>query len=369
MIKVSLIGAYGYKNYGDDLLAWIFSDYLNEWFPDLDLTVSSPQEGMEYTMDITGADRALPLTSPKYWLQRESKKNPKSDIVIFGGGGILYDYPNLRRFNKIDPRRASSLFYLISLHVAKRNGGVFSHGIGIGPLQSKYSQLLTSLFINKHNFLTVRDNTSKEYIVKFGAQADVVPDPSFILANSAKKNISKKKKIGIVLREWDESGIFQDEETLEQLFLEIENKTGFTAVPITLKANEYRSVGNREALEWNPDKMGPIEFAEKLAEFSLLITMRLHAMNVGACYGVPSIAIGIDPKITKSAYQLGMGDYICSPNSSISEIVEKTIKLNNDNKIRNSLQNITIEYSREVAESFKVLKKEIDKISSTHTIS
>jgi polysaccharide pyruvyl transferase WcaK-like protein len=362
MTKVSLVGAYGYWNYGDDLLAWIFANKIKEWIPNVSLVVSSPYSGEDYIREMTGAEYAVPLTSIKYWLKDGKKDYKKSDLTIFGGGGILYDYPKESKLGKFDPRRSSSLFYLTSLLSTSEKGSIVAHGIGIGPLQSKYAEMLTGIFIRKNKSLTVRDDKSAILAQKFGSQVNIVPDPSFILANSTLMPRRETNKIGVVFRRWDYHPIFNNEEKIDLLFKKIKEKTGCEVVPISLRTNEFSEIAGKKVLEWDPRIMGPVEFAETLAGFSVLLTMRLHAMNVAACYGVPSVSIGIDPKIIHSARSLGLGDYVCSPDSSIDEIVNKIVLLRGEDKINYRLIETTLGYSKEVEKSFNRLKDEVGKV-------
>lgn len=359
MVKVSLVGAYGFWNYGDDLLAWIFSEKIREWLPNAQILVSAPDNGSNYIKKITKAKWVSPITSPKYWLKQGENKTRDSDYVVFGGGGILYDYPHLTKYKSIDPRRSSALFYLTSLRSYSKKGLVIAHGIGIGPLKSKYSFLLTNHFLSKIDLLTVRDNESYFYTKNHELEVKVIPDSSYILAKNVNKELEVLPKIGVVVRKWKGSSIFNNESELKSFFNKLEKETGYEIVPISLRTGEFEYVGGRKIYEWNPETTSPNEFANQLGGFSVLISMRLHAMNVAACYGVPSIPIGIDPKIINSAKSLGLENYLCSIDVKENELTEKVINLLRNKEIRKELKKITRQYSNEVEDSFNRVKFEV----------
>lgn len=134
------------------------------------------------------------------------RKIVESDILICGGGGIIQDQTSFYNLP----------FFLFRVLFAKmlRKKIVF-YGIGVGPLYSKFSKILTKFVLNQSEVITVRDKESKKTLIDCGVKSNLVKvtaDPAVSLGKISKKDaqsllrkqgINLNKKIMVIcLRQW-----------------------------------------------------------------------------------------------------------------------------------------------------------------------
>lgn len=370
--RVLVVGAYGYFNYGDDLLSWLFARLIREWWPNLPLVVSAPKSGDVYVRRLTQASLTAHLTSPLWWVKEgRNLRLGENNLVLYGGGGILYDYPDAVPLRAVDPRRASALFYLFAAHASgvrflrgRTTSLAFAHAVGVGPLSSSYARLVSGVFLKALNGLSVRDADSRRLVQELTHRVvQIVPDPSFLLALDLQpERVSTlTDKVGVVLRRWKNHPNLNSEYVFCRILDSIEKLVGVEAVPVSLRTGEFSRIGGREVIEWDPMRQEPDEFAMLLGGFRALVTMRLHALNVGACLGVPSVSVCIDPKLRLSARDLGLEMFSCSPGQDLEkEIVTKLKLLLAEQGLHQRLRERTQLLGLEAARTLEELKKEVE---------
>lgn len=128
------------------------------------------------------------------------------DVFICGGGGIIQDQTSVYNLP----------FYLLHVKLAQMLGKkTMFYAVGVGPLQSKISRLLTKKIMNKADVITVRDRKSKKILDECGVKREkitVTADPAVSLGTIPREDtkkilrnegISLNKRIMIVcLRHW-----------------------------------------------------------------------------------------------------------------------------------------------------------------------
>ncbi len=134
------------------------------------------------------------------------KKIIESDILLCGGGGIIQDQTSFYNLP----------FFLSRVLFAKiLKKKIVFYGIGVGPLYSRFSKILTKFVLNRSEVITVRDKKSKETLIDCGIKSSLVKvtaDPAVSLGKISKKEaqillreqgINVNKKIMIIcLRQW-----------------------------------------------------------------------------------------------------------------------------------------------------------------------
>lgn len=349
MRKIVLVGAYGYWNFGDDLLMKLFYDLFKEWLPESEVTICSPPQGKEYIRSMTKCENILHLTSPKFWIKNLNKIRT-ADMVIFGGGGILYEYPFRNKYFKKDPRNISAFSYYPAQLIAPK---ILGFGIGIGPLKSDFSKKITKKFLRNFHYINVRDGESFSFIEKESIpMKSLCPDPSFLKASYNSEHTSENF-IGIVVRDW-----FHIEDyvkKIKNLKNYLEKIYGEEVKIISLNKKDMINKEFDKITVWDPTKMTVDEFSEFLGSFKALITMRLHTINVAACYGVPSVTIAIDPKLSLSAQQLNLEKYICE-SLDIEEVINKVENVLEDKNLPILLKERALENRKSVEKNIRMLK-------------
>lgn len=147
------------------------------------------------------------LSSVK-WISEMIKSIKNCDILLTGGGTILYDESN----------RFFVPFWFVKIFIAQlfHKPTVF-YGIGVGPLNRKSSRLLMNSLGKKMDFISLRGVESAKWMKKFKVPSEKVfltADPAVTIypaEDNAIDNYLKKEKINldpkrklvvIVIREW-----------------------------------------------------------------------------------------------------------------------------------------------------------------------
>ncbi len=112
-----------------------------------------------------------------------------SDLILWGGGEILKDYTN-----KLSLWYWGTKIFIISLF----NKNIFGFFQGIGPTQSSLSKNIIVFTVNRCKSFVVRDNESKDKLIKWGVSESRViaaADPALIpKAKPVTKTFKEKLK-------------------------------------------------------------------------------------------------------------------------------------------------------------------------------
>lgn len=251
--KILLAGYYGFGNLGDEIL---LETYLARLKPKFEVSVLLPEKPVD-RWSLWAVARAL----------------SKTDVLLFGGGGILQDKTGFL-----------GLAYYLSLILLARTLGkrVVLLGQGIGPL-SPFNLALARAVLKLAEKITVRDAASLKLLE--GLNVSLTADSALLwdgFRNAAGRlPLDPPKKIIFIPREGDAA---------------LERALGQAA--ITAK----KMGAKLEMLSWRT----PQEAAAHLAGADLVISMRLHGLILAAALGIPAQAAHDDPKI--QAWEAGSKD-------------------------------------------------------------
>lgn len=288
MKKIVISGYYGFENLGDEaVLAGIIS-LLKKKNRNLEITVlsSSPEKTAErYNV------KAVSRTS----LIQISYALAEADLFISGGGSLLQDVTG----------SLSIPYYLGVFWLAKLQGvkSVF-YAQGVGPLEKKWSQMLTAFTLNRFDFLGVRDTASKELLKEIGVkkQINVTVDPVFALYNKVdvvRQKIKGEIVIGVSVRPW--SVDYLEELAAGMNRYAEDYHCHYLLMPMHSGSDEKTSQKLKELLTAKADIVElPKEPKLALKEFSnidLFIGVRLHSLIFALLNHIPSLALSYDPKI------------------------------------------------------------------------
>jgi len=288
MKKIVISGYYGFENLGDEaVLAGIIS-LLKKKNRNLKITVlsSSPEKTAErYNV------KAVSRTS----LIQISSALAEADLFISGGGSLLQDVTG----------SLSIPYYLGIFWLAKLQGvkSVF-YAQGVGPLEKKWSRMLTAFTLNRFDFLGVRDTASKELLKEIGVkkQINVTVDPVFALYNKVdvvRQKIKGEIMIGVSVRPW--SVDYLEELAAGMNRYAEDYHCHYLLMPMHSGSDEKTSQKLKELLTAKADIVElPKEPKLALKEFSnidLFIGVRLHSLIFALLNHIPSLALSYDPKI------------------------------------------------------------------------
>lgn len=288
--KVLISGYYGFDNFGDEVILSILLDKLK----DCNVTVmtANPRK----TFDTYGVH-----TIQTFSYEHVMRELARCDVLISGGGSLLQNATS----------NASLLFYTMIIRFAlmmQKEVVIFAQGIG--PIKGFWANFITKGVLKKCKYISVRDEKSKQLLDKWKIKSNLVCDPVFSLEAD---NPERTSRIGIQLRKYDTltDELFDNiikqirkrffNREIELLCLQDEVDAGISQVFINkLKAVEpnikVRLLGG----------LNNKQIIQRISQYDMLIAMRYHACLIGAKYGVKTLALAYDPKVSILAEELGL---------------------------------------------------------------
>ena len=283
--KAILSGYYGFDNFGDEAILGVLSENLKKNGIDVCVISKNPQKTAKkletdtvYTFDICGI----------------IKKIRTSDVLISGGGSLLQDTTSLK----------SLFYYLFIIFCAqffRKKVIIFAQGIG--PIKNIAGRIITKLLLKNCCYVTVRDEKSLFLLRGWGITTKLVNDPVW---NIEVKEPVKMNRVGVQLRGWKNlSGKF-----LFALAHNIAKEFSDREIYIysfqdALDLDVCRQFeGNLKIV--NPSVKTKIIDASdtnltisSVSNLEYMIAMRYHACLVALKYGIKTMALCYDEKVSK----------------------------------------------------------------------
>ncbi|CEN76776.1 polysaccharide pyruvyl transferase CsaB [[Clostridium] sordellii] len=355
-MRVVISGYYGFKNIGDEAILKAIITSLKEEAEDIEITVLSnnPKE-TKILYNVNSINR---------WDFKQIYKILKSsDGLISGGGSLIQDVTSSR----------SILYYTFIIALAKfAKKPVFVYAQGIGPINKIINRKITKYFLNKVEYISLRDKESSDLIKSIGVNKsfDIVPDPVMGLdfKFTEQYNINKDY-ILISVRDWKTNTDY-----LKQIasacnyFLD----SGMEIKLISMHGKEDEKTskkladminGNVEILTHDIDINEQMKYIKNA---KIMIGMRLHALIFAGNLGIPMIGISYDPKIDsylKTIKQPCIGNV--SDGISSSELIHvSNYILSNYDNAKYKLEENTIKLKKEAKLTANKAIKLFDKFNS-----
>jgi len=169
-VRVGITGSYGGLNLGDEAILQSIIAELRREIPEVEIAVFS--RDAEDTKKRHNVERAVAVR--KVSRAEVAPEIQRLDLLIFGGGGILYD--------------AEAKLYLREVLVAKELGvPVMVYAVGAGPLKDPAVQALVREALEGVQAITVRERSAQQVLEEAGVHRDVVvtADPALLLKPAA----------------------------------------------------------------------------------------------------------------------------------------------------------------------------------------
>lgn len=286
-MRVVISGYYGFDNLGDEAILESIIMALKEADKNIEVIVLSSNP--------TKTEENHHVPSINRWNMNKIYKAIKdSDGVISGGGSLLQDITSSRNI----------LYYTGIMGVANiLNKPVFIYAQGVGPIHKSLNRKIVKYFLNKVQYISLRDEESFNLVKDIGVTtiSKIVPDPVMGLDF---KNISIKNKdnnyIVVSVRQWNTKHDYLRE--IAKACDDIsKNGIGIKLLPMHGKLDEETSIqlasmmnSKVEILSHNIDIENKLKYIKGA---KLVIAMRLHALIFAGNVGTPMIGISYDPKI------------------------------------------------------------------------
>ncbi|SMB88457.1 polysaccharide pyruvyl transferase CsaB [Desulfonispora thiosulfatigenes DSM 11270] len=198
---------------------------------------------------------------------------------------------------------------------------------GIGPVTDKRNRLLTGIILNKVAAITVRDTESKKDLEDMKIKQEIILAADPVLGNEAEEideNIGQellelanvdinKKLLAVSLREWP-----VERENYEAIARTCDHfaAEGWEIIFLPMHFPDDISAGREVLKEMKEEAVllkqnySPYETLCILKKCDLIVSMRLHALIMGAVVQKPIVAISYDPKIDSFMQSLGFYDIL-----------------------------------------------------------
>jgi Uncharacterized conserved protein len=215
-VKITVIGAYGCGNVGDDaILAGILEKLKKVKVSLYNVAVfSGNKKYIEEKFGVRGVQQCLNQgfslkVLGKFDFLKMIKTIWKSDMVIIGGGSLLHD---LRPYNL-------PYFFFWQLFSSLLGKKVIFYGVGVGPIKTRFGKLLSKIFLPRADYISVRDTNGQKILRELGIDISFLSrDPAF---NIEVENLSKPKycltndAFGITICGWFKSSNFWERKSMD----------------------------------------------------------------------------------------------------------------------------------------------------------
>lgn len=300
MGRIVLSGYYGFDNIGDEAVMYSIIKTLKEEIGEqTKITVLSNEP--EKTAS------AYHVEAVNRWKYKQIiAALKKADVLISGGGSLLQDITGWK----------SVVYYLSIVVIAKllRKKVVF-YAQGIGPVNMKFNRILIGWIASTVDYISVRDEQSKEELIKMGVkkEIEVVPDPVLTLKATPKESPKNdKKRLGVYLRNWKvENAFFEKVKDILNWFSDKGWEIVFIPMhyPEDVQVSKKMSDSLPGSIIYSGNRL-PQNILDFTGTMDYVIGMRLHSLIMAAAAGVPYMGLSYDPKVKSFVETMGVGKVI-----------------------------------------------------------
>lgn len=373
-MKIVLSGFYGLGNTGDEAILKAIIDNLRLELDNPDITVFS------LSPDSTSKEHNVKSVY-RGW-RHENKEKVKAlksaDLLISGGGGLLQDtYPTKFLFGPLP-------YYLLIVFLAKLCGTkVMFFSQGIGPVTSTWGKILMKVFANLADFVTVRDQYSKDYLHSLGVKRpETVVTADIVFAFQGTKDTSaydslalegNERLVAVAPRPWFE----QEDEYIEKLALTLDQlieQREVTPVFVPMEPPYDTNVSKRimdkmqhaDKTKLLGDHFTPNQFYQFIGQTDLTIALRLHALIFSALSNVPHIGLSYDRKVESFLKRSGMWEHSFTLEAfSKEDLLQSAIyTLDNATDTKNKMEQNVATLRQEAKRNVELLKEKFGGLSS-----
>ncbi|MFJ8649783.1 polysaccharide pyruvyl transferase family protein [Streptomyces sp. NPDC093546] len=308
-VTVGVLGSYGGRNVGDEAILTAMLDRIRAGRPDAHLVVFSrnPDQSRLLHPDVEvvgweGVNR-----------ERISEHLRRLDVLVLGGGGILYN---------TEARR-----YLRLAATAQEYGvPVFTYAVGAGPLSDEADCAWVRTALSGAAEVTVRDEESKLVLEEAGLNrpVTVTADPALLLEPGdggdellrAEAVPSGVRLVGMSVREPGRAAEHLDEDGYHQLLASVGDflvhRLDAHVVFVPMERDDIRHAHAVVAHMIEAQRCRvlhgsyrPQQVLDIVKQLDLAIGMRLHFLIFAALAGVPLLPLPYAGKVFDFAQEIG----------------------------------------------------------------
>jgi polysaccharide pyruvyl transferase WcaK-like protein len=319
MRTIAAVGAYGYRNFGDDALMRAVAEVTKTAAPFDCLVFRCAEEAYVGTV-IPGA-RIVPPDNPD-----------THDIVVYGGGTQFFSFPCTSP--SIFHRVARNCRHPIRMtHNVLRaataptwpspRARMAAIGIGVGPFVRHSPEIRrTKLLLRQMEYIAVRDVSSFEMCRQWGIshavlRADLCYLPGlwkpFVCTAQPSAARTMGRRVGVIVRDWPHT--LEGDSYARPLVAVVDQlRSAGRQVEFISFAESYdrgwltslRARGERPRT-WSPGTDDISSFLRLLSGYDVFLTARYHGAVFASMLGKPMVCIEVEPKLRLVSELLGNG--------------------------------------------------------------
>ncbi len=338
------------------IAAWIGSNNLGDELILLALLKQLQSRGIDLN-DVTAISKSPNKTSGSLGIHSVGhlafikiyKAIRSSDVLVFGGGGILQDDTSIWNL----PYHLSRVW--IAQWLQKK---IITIGIGVGPVNTALGRWLVRMTFRKEQVVLVRDDDSRAVLEDIDIHhATVSTDLVFSLPPIV---YEKMGYIAVALRPYSPKGGFlpvslrrskNDESYLHDIAKALDATSISTKLPIrfvSFDADKDIEFHQKVAMLMST----PVTFvtpstdnvAEEIGSANAVIGMRFHAGVLSVLAGRPSVLIGYSPKVLSLSRLVGSGCQLIANKREAFALIPKFMceVLGKDSEVRGACEQLKV---------------------------
>lgn len=284
--KVALIGFYGHGNFGDDWMAILFGNHLQQAGIPFTVYRLPPYYARQFGFDATDSMEEL---------------LEDCQALLWCGGGLLVSWSQ-SMYKLLFRNYAQEYETLIQMALKRKvKLGAFSVG-GNGSCHSPLTPSYKQIFLENAQYISVRNPQDLDLLRQFNIPGAYFPDVVWQTQKHFTPQVrsSPRLRIGIDLY-WSillrQNALYAV--PLLYFITQIRSDCDFIFIDTTNQMNTpYRAVGKH----WPGKNLTRYQFCDlkedfnRLASFDLFISSRLHTPMITLQYGIPSLSFFSEKK-------------------------------------------------------------------------
>lgn len=354
--RVIISGYYGFNNFGDEAILYSLLEGLQRMDLPLEIVVLSADPRL------TG--RTYGVAAGERWpLPKVLRAMMGADYLITGGGSLLQDVTGIK----------SIPYYLGLTYLARRRGAKnILFAVGVGPIGRSWLGKLTRMFVDRMDFVSVRDNHSRDLLQRLSIEKEIhlFPDPVFTLTPPS--CVSSKEILAgegicdqgpyIVIAPRTSPGAEENPAIWVDIIAKLQKRYRHNIILWPLHHQQDMSLCQSIAkmtcgvsvLEAN---YSPLRILALLKSVDLVLGVRYHALVLGAVAGCALLGVSYDPKVNSLLKQLGLPhDLHLHALTSEQVLAGVDLILNNLAKEKRDLQERTLALAKKARAGFARLE-------------
>lgn len=320
------MGYYGNQNAGDEAILTALLAGLRQKLPEAEYVVlSSDPEFTAAQYRVSSVEDILPPSRTKHLVctlgrnrrnfQRAVRVATASEILIVGGGGLIFDRPQ---------GNGHLLEFLGKIAFAQRKGMKTALlGVGVGPLHHLSSKRAVVKTLSRTDLIVVREKASKALLLEAGLEhpeLHVAGDLGFLLEPTDQSGVEdimnrldlfsdQRPLVTICLRGADAEKpvVYQAVERLCRHLL-ANHGAQIWFLPFQFSGGDddrpgleslKMSLADQQSITFIEQPLSPTELHAIISRVDVMVGQRFHSLVFAAAHSKPFIGISYHPKVSR----------------------------------------------------------------------